>query len=240
MKLLIIRHADPDYQNDSLTDIGKVEAELLSERLLGMNIDYFYTSPLGRARKTAEYTLKKLGKNAEVCEWLREFPCIIDKPNRENSIVWDWLPKDWTQHKDFFDKDNWANNEILKKGFVKEEYDKVTLSLDKLLLKHGYERKGLYYNAVSANNDTVALFCHFGVECVLLGHLVNISPMQLWHGFCATPSSVTTVITEEREKGEAYFRINAFADTSHLYKGGREPSFAARFCETYDNENERH
>jgi len=44
---------------------------------------------------------------------------------------------------------------------------------------------------------------------------------------------VTTLTTEERREGIALFRMNAFGDTSHLYAGGAEPSFAARFCEYY-------
>ncbi|MNC67264.1 hypothetical protein D3C81_2161210 [compost metagenome] len=74
----------------------------------------------------------------------------------------------------------------------------------------------------------------------MLGHLLGISPMVLWHGFCAAPTSVTTLITEERRKGIAYFRMGSFGDISHLYAGGEEPAFAARFCETYDNMDERH
>jgi probable phosphoglycerate mutase len=57
---------------------------------------------------------------------------------------------------------------------------------------------------------------------------------------CAAPSSVTTVVTEERRKGVASFRMSSFGDISHLYAGGEEPAFAARFCECYDNEDERH
>ena len=33
MKLLIVRHGDPDYAIDSLTETGWAEAELLSHRL---------------------------------------------------------------------------------------------------------------------------------------------------------------------------------------------------------------
>ena len=84
------------------------------------------------------------------------------------------------------------------------------------------------------------MFCHFGVECVMLSHLLGVSPMVLWHGICALPTSVTTVITEERRKGTAYFRINGFGDLSHLYAAGEEPSFSARFCEVYENMEERH
>ena len=56
MELFIIRHGDPDYARDSLTEKGVREAKLLSERMEKENIDYFYCSPLGRAQKTASYT----------------------------------------------------------------------------------------------------------------------------------------------------------------------------------------
>lgn len=64
--------------------------------------------------------------------------------------------------------------------------------------------------------------------------------MTLWHSTCAAPSSVTTLVTEERRKGIAYFRMGSFGATNHLYVAGEEPSFAARFCETFDCEEERH
>ena len=64
--------------------------------------------------------------------------------------------------------------------------------------------------------------------------------MILWHGTCALTTSVTTLITEERREGIAYFRMNGFGDISHLYAAGQEPSFSARFCETYANLAQRH
>ena len=112
--------------------------------------------------------------------------------------------------------------------------------LDELLAHHGYQREKGYYRVTAANRDTIVLFCHFGVECVLLSRLLNISPMQLWHGACAAPSSVTTVVTEERRQGIASFRMISFGDTAHLYAAGQTPSFTARFCETFDCKEERH
>ena len=123
---------------------------------------------------------------------------------------------------------------------VKEKYDIVCHGLDDVLKKHGYEREGMHYKAVKPNNDTIVFFCHFGVECVLLSHLINVSPMILWHGFCALPSSITSIYTEERRPGIASFRINEFGSTAHLYAADRKPSFSARFCECYANTNERH
>ena len=51
---------------------------------------------------------------------------------------------------------------------------------------------------------------------------------------------MTTLVTEERRKGIASFRMLSFGDLSHLYVHGEVPAFAARFCEVYENENERH
>ena len=93
---------------------------------------------------------------------------------------------------------------------------------------------------VKANKDKLAFFCHFGLGCVLLSHLLHISPMILWHHFVAAPSSVTSLITEERREGIALFRMRNYGDVSHLYAKGEEPAFAARFCETFDDPIQRH
>ena len=240
MKLLIVRHGDPDYSIDSLTQTGWIEAELLSNRLTKLDAKAFYCSPLGRARDTAKPTLEKLGREAEICPWLREFPPKVDKPNRRGSVAWDWLPQDWTSRDYFFDKDRWMDAPEFQKAGVAEAYKHVCDELDALIARHGYRREGNLYRAEQPNEDTIVLVCHFGLTAVLLSHLLNCSPMIFWHGGCAAPTSVTTLITEERREGIAYFRMGAFGDTSHLYAAGRQPSFSARFCEMYINEHERH
>ena len=239
MKLLIVRHGDPDYSIDSLTETGWIEAELLSQRLTQLDVKAFYCSPLGRARDTAKPTLEKLGREAEICPWLREFPPKVAKPNR-TGVCWDWLPQDWTVRDYFYDKDRWVEAPEFQEAGVAEAYKLVCDELDALIARHGYRREGNLYRAENPNGDTIVLVCHFGLKSVLLSHLLNCSPMIFWHGACAAPTSVTTLITEERREGIAYFRMGAFGDTSHLYTAGRVPSFSARFCEMYTNEHERH
>jgi len=241
LKLLIVRHGDPNYEIDSLTEKGWKEAQYLSERLTKLDIKGFYVSPLGRAKDTASFTLEKLNRTAVECPWLREFDAPIWRPDvtDRKKIPWDWLPQDWMREEQFFLPDQWYKQEILQAGNVKREYDWVIQNFDALLEQHGYKREGLYYRAVQANNDTIVFFCHFGLECVLLSHLLNVSPMILWHGLCAAPASVTTVVTEERRKGIAVFRMSSFGDISHLYLHGEPPAFSARFCECFGNEGER-
>lgn len=242
MRILIVRHGDPDYEIDSLTEKGWVEAGHLAERLASEKIDAFYVSPLGRAKDTASLTLKCTGRTVEEKEWLKEFPVRIYRPDRDDKkmIAWDWLPQDWTKDERFYSAEHWTEPEAMAEADTKAEYDRVCSEFDKLLAEHGYVRDGKLYRVERPNNDTICLFCHFGLECVLLSHLLNVSPMVLWHGFCAAPTSVTTVMTEERRKGIASFRVSAFGDVSHLYVHREEPSFSARFCECFDNEEERH
>ena len=252
MKLVIVRHADPDYEHDSLTQTGFKEAKALVPRMVELNnkcggFKNIYCSPLGRAKDTAKFTLDELGRTAIIKDWLREFPPAIKRPdlNGQQSICWDFLPEDWTKYKEFYDADLWCKHPIMKSvDDVEAKYKQVCTNFDELLKEHGYERcdekDGIYYNAINSNNDTIVIFCHFGLESVLISHLTHTSPMILWHNFCTAPSSVTTIATEERREGKASFRVIQYGDTSHLYKAGLEPSFAARFCESYTNENERH
>lgn len=242
MKLIIIRHGDPDYEIDSLTEKGWKEAELAARKLKNMKIDHIYVSPLGRAKDTCAVTEHAIGMKAVEKEWLCEF-MTEQRPEMLKAgyhVVWDQLPYEWTKEPRYFQVDQWYNTPFMKRWGTKEEYERVTRAFDELLKEHGYEREGNYYKVNEANDKTIVFFCHFALEVVLLAHLMNISPMPLWHGFCAAPSSMTTIYSEERRKGAAFFRAAQMGDISHLYVEKEEPSFAARFCEMYDNFEERH
>lgn len=238
MKLIIVRHAEPNYAIDSLTLKGKKEAKLLSERLVKLAPFTPYCSPLGRAKKTASYTLKKLNMEAEILPWLTEFEGRVIEKNGKENVCWDRLASDWT-NKDIYYTNAWYEADAMKELNVKEKYERVCNGIDELLAKHGYVHEGNHYRVTSSNHDTVVLFCHFGVEAVIMSHMFSMSPMILWHNFVALPSSVTTIISEEREEGYATFRTQAFGDIGHLYANDEEPSFAARFCECYED-NTRH
>lgn len=243
MKLMFIRHGDPDYSIDSLTPKGWREARCLADKLKNVRMDHIYVSPLGRAKDTAKVTLEAVGREAITLPWLIEFEPRIyrpDKPQGEQAVAWDWLPADWTCHEQFFDDKHWMEHPLFEEAGVSDKVAWIDEGIDSLLKDHGYERDGRMYKAVRANDDTLVFFCHFAVQCVILAHILNVSPMVLWHGTCAAPTSVTTLNTEERREGKAYFRMASFGDVSHLYAAGEPVAFAARFCECFSNEDERH
>ncbi len=238
MRLLFIRHGDPDYTVDGLTGTGRLEAELLAERIAPMDIKEYFVSPLGRALATARPTLEKAGRTARECEWLQEFSIEVRRPDKggeRSQVPWDWLPQDWARSPLLLDREHWFEHPVFAEADLKSAYDHVIAGFEQVLAAHGYVRDGLCYRVKRASTDTLAFFCHFGVTCVLMSRLMNVSPMVLWHGLAMAPSSVTTVYSEERRPGIASFRASSVGDISHLYIRGQAPSFSARFCEVYGN-----
>jgi probable phosphoglycerate mutase len=237
MKIIIVRHGEPNYEIDGLTDRGVIEAELVSERLIKEKVSKIYCSPLGRARLTAMPTLKKLGMNAEILDWLQEFDSPVKLPYLDSpNCPWDLLPEYVEECDGIYSPTRWLDVPHIKNSDVPEKYKWVTSELDALLARHGYERDGFGYKVTASNHDTIILFCHFGLTCVLLSHLMNSSPYSLWQHLCTAPTGVTVINTEERREGIAHFRAAAIGDISHLYTNGVEPSFAARFCECYSDD----
>ncbi|MBQ8885423.1 MAG: histidine phosphatase family protein [Clostridia bacterium] len=240
MRVLIIRHGDPNYANDCLTEKGKREAKLLADMLEKDKIDSFYSSPLGRAKETCDFVSARFNKQAEIFPWLQEFGYPVDLPTGEKGhLIWDLLPTFREEYPMLQSADGWLNVPFIKNSDVPEKYAELKAGLDGLFEKHGYKREGSHYKVERANRDTIALFCHFGVECVLLSHILGISPVALTHGFVALPTTVTTLYTEERREGVAIFRCAAFGERTHLTMGGEEPSFSARFREVYDSDERR-
>ncbi len=238
MKLLIVRHADPDYANDTLTETGWQEAKALAERMKTVKADECYVSPLTRAKETARLSLDAMGMQATEFEWLREFAPVVERPEKRG-VAWDWVPADWTSMPYAFDCDRWTEYPALEDAKVKEEVDWVYSNFDSFLADHGYKKDGKLFRAVRPNNNTIVLFCHFGLECVLLSYLLNLPLFVLWHSTIAAPTSITTVVTEERRPGIAQFRMTSYGDTSHLYVAGMKPAFSGRFRECFTNEDER-
>ncbi len=246
MRIIFIRHGDPDYQNDTLTEKGIREATLLSERVAKWdNITQFYCSPLGRAKKTASYSLEKTGREAITYEWLKEFSYFIDDPvTGRHGVPWDFMPAYWTQIPQMYDKEDWKKTEIYRSNpELLPAYEEVCQGLDNLLSTYGYKRHNNYYVTTPKDTnashlgtdaqDTIVIFCHLGITCMMMSHLLGVSPAILLHGFYLAPTSVTILCSEERMNGDAYFRAQVMGDTSHLLLGGEPISATGYFTDLF-------
>ncbi len=96
MKLLFIRHGDPDYTIDSLTEKGWKEAEFLSEKIAALDVRDFYVSPLGRAKGYRILHTEEKRKNSyrmQVAERIRRKDQKTGSSWGKKIIPWDWLPR---------------------------------------------------------------------------------------------------------------------------------------------------
>ena len=244
MRIIFIRHGDPDYANDALTEKGVREAKLLSDRIVKWPAEQFgfYCSPLGRAKQTASYTLERLGRQAVPCDWLKEFAYIIEDPTTGRiGVPWDFMPEYWTEIPQMYDREEWKKTDIYRSNpELLPAYQEVCDGLDRILAEYGYQRYHNYYintNEMTQNgehkHDTVVIFCHLGITCVMMSHLLGISPALLFHTLYLAPTSVTILNTEERMNNIAVFRAQVVGDTSHLVQGGEPISAAGAFTEIF-------
>lgn len=235
MRILVIRHGDPDYVHDSLTEKGFREVELLSKRMARENVRDFFVSPLGRAQATAAPTLKLLNRTAETMPWLHEFRGVIVEPHSgKDRICWNLMPQYWTRSEALMDNTRWREDALIKTGDAGACYDEVVEGLNALLARYGYLREGMIFKTEKNTTDTIALFCHAGVGLAMIASLIGVSPMLMLNAAVLPTSSVTTLISEERRPGEVFFRLFQMGDTSHLYKADEPVSHAGLFPELYD------
>lgn len=238
MRLILIRHAEPDYETDSLTEKGIREAAYLGERVKDWKIDELYVSCLGRARKTAEPIETVLHKKAIVLDWLQEFRGVIDeKYGTENGIPWDLKTSLWTEIPQLYEKDHWYQAELMApvKGqpSVEGVYQETCEKLDALLAEYGYLREGNLYRVKAHSDATLVLVCHMAITFMMLSHLLGTAFSPLMQGCFLPPSSVTVVNTEELEKGIASFRCQGMGDTRHLARHGEPISEVGYFGEVF-------
>ena len=91
---------------------------------------------------------------------------------------------------------------------------------DESLARHGYRREGREYRIESPNRDRLAIFCHGGFGLTRIVHLLDLPVPLVWGALLLAPSSVTTILLDERNSHTATPRCLGLSETSHLYEAG--------------------
>ena len=221
MRLFIVRHADPDYPNNTITPTGHKEAQALVPRMVKLKPDRLYSSPLGRAIHTGEYTAKALGMKLEIESWTQEIPGTdveIDPWGR--MVAWD-VPGELIRAKRPLPKhDDWHTMEWFAKSTVRQSFEQLQKHSDEFLARHGYVREEGRYRCEKPHREKIVVFCHGGFGLTWLSHLLEIPLPLMWSAFWLAPTSVTTVLFDERSKKWAVPRCVGLCDVSHLYAAG--------------------
>lgn len=146
-----------------------------------------------------------------------------------------YVPTEWADKEIYYDRNNWFKSDYMQTGNVEEQLKWVHEGIDKLLADHGYIHENGMFRIEKHSDETLVFFCHFGVSMVMIGHILGISTMNMWHGFNMQPTSVTVLGCEEREGDYGFFRCHVMGCTKHL-AGGNEPiSNAGYFTDVFQD-----
>lgn len=220
MRLYIIRHADPDYPNNTITAAGHLEAQALAKRLAAQGLDRIYVSPLGRALDTMRYTAELLHKPYDVEEWTRELEIKLEQTPFGRLSHWDLPGEVFRSQEPLPTHETWKELSYFQDNVPQDAFAQIQANSDEFLKRQGFERIGGKYKILRENREQVAVFCHGGFGLCWLAHLLEIPLTLMWSGFWMPPSSVTTILFDERSKEWAVPRCIGFGDVSHLYAEG--------------------
>lgn len=221
MRLYIIRHADPDYPNNTITSGGHLEAQALAKRMAAQGLDRIYASPMGRALDTMRYTSERLNLEANIEEWTQELSLKLEETPWGRLSHWDLPGEIIRTQKSMPTHETWHELDYYQQTLAPETFNRLKAASDEFLSRQGFERVGGKYRILRENNrDRVAVFCHGGFGLTWLAHLLEIPLTLVWSGFWLPPSSVTTILFDERSPGWATPRCIGLGDVSHLYEAG--------------------
>ena len=225
MRILFIRHGQPNYQLDCLTEMGRRQARDAALRLRDEGIEAVYSSPFGRAKETARPTAEALGLPVRVLDFMHELywgntegkPVFAgghpwDTANELMRIGWDVTRPDWAAHPLY------ENNNVI------DQAAQVAKGVDEWMRTLGYERDGLYYRCAQAEHPrTVALFSHGGSSTAALSRLFNLPFPYLCAVMHMPFCSVIVARFSDRIGEKALPCLELAGDAAHVPYGQEAP-----------------
>jgi len=239
MLLYYLRHADPIYNPDSLTPLGKRQAEALARRLASHGIDKIFASSSQRAQDTARPTAEITKKPVTVLDWAHEstlyaeMACRVEEAGRNY-----WYYHQQKYREAFLRNDvralgrEWYTHELFRDTTMGEGITRIQREADNFLRELGYEHdlENNCFRAVKPNHARVALFAHQGVGEAFLSCILDIPyPMFATHHDMSHSTMtvidfgecVNGVYEVSHEEGSVVIpQLITYANDSHIWREG--------------------
>lgn len=228
MLLYIIRHGDPDYTTDTLTERGILQAEAVGKRIFSSGITRIFSSPMGRAKMTAEPAARLLGLNPEIEDWTKEIEYELKTPYP------DGIMKSITRLQNSTFREDGGINLSYERAYeahgisqsrMNDAIKLIEENGNRFLEKLGYKYEGENYRIINPNEDRVALFCHAAFARAWISVLLRIPLNLMWAGFGYTHTGVTVIEFKNYENGITAPKCLCYSDTSHLYAHGPDTEY---------------
>ena len=234
MLLYIIRHGDPIYDPDSLTDLGHEQARALVPRLAPLGFDKIFVSPMIRAQQTAAPTCEALGMTPAVRPFLSEqklfeqLSTLLPGDKHKEKVYMRWCfhqqETNYKPRNPYGEMEKWYDLPVFSavREKAKPAYEEFIAAADDFLLELGYRREDGFYKIENPPYERVAVFCHQGVGLTWIAHMLNIPPQMMWSSFDITHTGVTVLDFKNYENKETTPICLCLSDTAHLFGADME------------------
>lgn len=228
MLFFYIRHGDPTYVPDALTERGKRQAEALAKRLAQFGLDRIYASTSTRAMETAMPTCELLNLKPTPLDWCREDLAreeFIIRRKEDGRKQWGFQSPELCR---LFNREEvralgnkWYEHEAFREGRFGEGMERIGREADAFFAELGYvhlpQEGG--YRIDRPNEERVALFAHQGFGFAFLSHVLDI-PYPLFCTHFDMGHTGMTVIQFADQGGISIPRVLQLSNDSHLWREG--------------------
>ena len=223
MRLYLIRHGNPVYEPDTLTELGKKQAESVARWLCLQRPDRIYSSTSTRAEMTAQPACDLLKKNMELLDFCNE-RYMWEDLTVETDYGGDWIfraPETL---------ELLTSPEVINMGFswyehpklsqYKKGIERVARETDRLLASFGYEHERYTgrYKAVRPTDEKIALFAHAGFGLAFLSCLLDIPYPLFATRFDIGHTGVTVIDFSFYKSSYIVPKVRTLSGTGHLYR----------------------
>lgn len=223
MRLIFVRHGEPDYEKDCITENGILQAKNTAKRLTGEDIKAVFASPMGRAVATAKFIADDHGLETQKLPFMHE----IDWGDLDENVPDDKkLPYDghpWTighiylsESEENVASPKWYEHHLFKDNKLITYYNLISKEFDKFLESYGIVRRNNLYFCDKECNDTIVLVAHGGSGSIMFSHVLSLPlPFVLTsmpYGVC----SVSILEFSPANDKVIIPRLELFNDMRHL------------------------
>ena len=217
MRIIFVRHGDPNYRLDCLTELGHLQAEAAARRLSEERIERIFASTCGRAMETAGHIATPHGLTVEPLEFMREIGWDTLSGDPLPSKGHPWHLADWMVSRgELLNNPRWAAEEPFCRNAVTARALMVGERIDGLLAELGYDREGEYYRVREGNDRTYILVSHGGSGSAAIAHIFGI-PFPYVCGVVHPDFTSITIASFSTEVGAlATPRLELLNDARHI------------------------
>ena len=206
MSLLLLRHGESEGNRNrliqgwleySLTPLGREQAEMSGRYLESLDVAVLYSSPLRRARETADVVAKHTGHNVIELPDLREYHF-----GEAEGLIWDEARDRWG-----LEGRDWGRSQVPGEEGVRGFRSRVTHQINELLNLHA--------------NDTAICVVHGGVIGAIVAWICDLSDEQYAQIF--TANCGISIISKTSDSWPSISLLNEVCHLRDLGEVQKEP-----------------